>query len=73
MSDKHRTMWEDAGLAGVGCYVKVTRTPHPTSGVLREMPTHGGTIASDDKDFRCESCGAPLRLEWNVRLEDATP
>lgn len=58
--------WEDEGLAGVQCWVKTVFHER----LKNQQPTDGGTISQGDENFVCASCGQPLKLMWNVRLEN---
>ena len=64
----HRTTWEDERMAGVDCYVNLKPSIHPINRTSRDIPTYGGT-ASAGETHTCESCGAQMRLVWDVRLE----
>lgn len=61
-------------MVGVDCYVKTTMQPNWFGPGESARPTFGGTLSADDTDFKCESCGQPLKLTWVVRIEEvATP
>ena len=65
---KHTKAWEDDHMAGVDCHVKTVRRQSGTSGRIVDAPTDGGTVNAGEEAV-CASCGARLRLRWDVRLE----
>ena len=67
----HGKRWTDDGMVGVDCYVNTVQRPHPTDGRMLTHPTDGGVLTDDGTE--CESCGAKLRLHWDVRIIEEAP
>lgn len=67
MSDiaKHGKRWSDDEMVGVACFVNTTQgTDYQGRPITR--PTDGGVLTGDGEP--CASCGARLRLHWDVRI-----
>lgn len=67
---KHGKRWSDGGMVGVACYVNLTDGTDLQGNPIKR-PTDGGVLTEDGEP--CASCGARLRLHWDVRIIEVTP